>query len=258
MDGTAKNPSFKRMLARAGRILADAIIPPQCLVCRSELQDPSALCPKCWAGLHFIEAPRCDRLGTPFAYDEGEGAVSAAALADPPEWHRARAALGFNEAARGLVHALKYRDRHEAALLMARLMVRAGAEFFTDAHAVIPIPLHRYRLWTRRYNQSALLGQRVAAAAGLPFRPDFMTRVKRTRQQVGLDVSARRRNVRRAFAVPDRFRDQITGRNFVLVDDVMTTGATATACTEALMRAGAARVDVLVFALVLEPKRIHI
>jgi ComF family protein len=258
MDGAAAGFNAKRLLQRAGRIIADAIIPPQCLVCRSGLQEPSALCPQCWGGLQFIEEPCCDRLGTPFAYDEGEGAVSAAATAEPPDWHRARAAVGFNDAARGLVHALKYRDRHEAALLMARLTARAGVRLFDGAHAIIPIPLHRYRLWTRRYNQSALLGQRVAAAAGLAFRPDLMTRVKRTRQQVGLDHSARRRNVRRAFAVPERFLDQVSGRNFVLVDDVMTTGATAAACAEALLKAGAARVDVLVFALVLEPKRLHI
>ena len=238
-------------------MLADSVIPPQCLSCRDAIQEPGALCARCWAGLNLIEEPCCDRLGTPFAYDEGDGAVSAAALADPPAWHRARAAAGFNDAARGLVHALKYRDRHEASLLMARLMARAGARLFEEAHALIPIPLHRVRLWTRRYNQSALLAQRIAEATGLPFRPELLERVKRTRQQVGLDHTARRRNVRRAFAIPGRFADAVPGKNLLLVDDVMTTGATAAACSEALLKAGAARVDVLVFALVLEPKRIH-
>ena len=258
MAGALEQFDWKRLLAGAARLFADSIVPPQCLSCRSMVQDAGGLCPACWPQLQLIEEPCCERLGTPFAYDEGEGAVSAAALADPPQWNRARAAVAFNDAARGLVHGLKYRDRHETAELMARLMARAGAPLFADAHVIVPIPLHRFRLWTRRYNQSALLAQRIAAATTLRFQPELLARVKRTRQQVGLDHKARLRNVRRAFAVPGHLLDRVAGRNIVLVDDVMTTGATAGACAEALLKAGAARVDVLVFALVLEPKRIHI
>jgi ComF family protein len=244
----------RRMLRR----LADFLIPPQCLTCGLALAEPAAVCPGCWRQLRLIEAPCCDVLGTPFAYDQGEATVSPAALADPPEWNRARAAAAYGEVAKNLIHALKYRDRHEAGLVMARLMARAGRALLADADAVLPVPLHRLRLWTRRYNQSALLAQRIAELAGLAYRPELLVRSRATRRQVGLDHDRRRKNVLGAFRVPDAAKAEVRGRRILLVDDVMTTGATAGACAKALKRAGAKRVDVLVFALVLEPRGIHI
>ena len=154
--------------ARAGlRAVIDVIAPPNCLVCRERVLEPAALCPQCWKKITFIEAPCCDRLGIPFAYDQGDGALSAAAIADPPVWDRARSATAFNATSRELVHALKYQDRHEAALLMSRLMLRAAKPLLDGADAIVPVPLHRRRLWFRRYNQSALLAQRLAHGSGL-------------------------------------------------------------------------------------------
>lgn len=244
--------------ALACRRVIDWIVPPRCLGCAATVADPASLCAACWLKLNFIEEPRCGRLGIPFAYDQGDGVVSAAALADPPAWDEARAAVGYDEAARGLVQELKYRDRHEAAVLMTRLMRRAGDDVLGQADAVVPVPLHRWRLWRRRYNQSALLAQRIARASGCAFRPDLLERIRPTRPQVGLDIAARHSNVRRAFAVPSRSASHVYGKNIVLVDDVLTTGATAAACTGALRAAGAKRVAVLTFALVLEPRRLHI
>jgi ComF family protein len=243
----------RRMLRR----LADFLIPPQCLTCRQALAEPAAVCADCWRQLRLIEAPCCDVLGTPFAYDQGEATVSPAALADPPAWDRARAAVAYGEVAKNLIHALKYRDRHEAGLVMARLMARSGAALFAEADALLPVPLHRLRLWTRRYNQSALLAQRIAAFSGLAYRPELLIRSRATRRQVGLDHDRRRNNVKGAFRVPEAAKGEVRGRRIVLIDDVMTTGATAGACAKALKRAGAARVDILVFALVLEPRGIH-
>lgn len=200
----------------------------------------------------------CARMGTPFPYDQGSEMVSAAALADPPPWDRARAALLFDDVARGLIHALKYRDRHEAAAVMARLMWRAGSELLADTPIIVPVPLHRLRLWTRRYNQSALLAREVSRLSGAPLRPGLLKRHRATRSQAGLGEKERRRNVGQAFAVPDEGRATVRGRNIVVVDDVLTTGATAGACARALKVAGARRVDVLTFALVPQPKRLHI
>ncbi len=245
-------------LARAGRWSLDWLIPPQCLTCHGEVGEASGLCVACWTKLSFIEAPFCDRLATPLPYDQGEGVVSAAALADPPEWERARAAVIFDEAARVLVHALKYRDRHEAGLVMARLMQRAGADILERADAVVAVPLYRWRLWRRRYNQSALLAQHICRASGKPFCPGFLRRLRRTRSQTGLDHEERRRNVRNAFTVPEECLSRIAGKSIVLVDDVRTTGATLEACARALKAAGAAHVDVLTFALVPKPKQLHI
>jgi ComF family protein len=245
-------------LSLLGRWGLDWLIPPQCLACRDEVARASGLCVACWSKLSFIEAPFCEKLAIPFPYDQGQGALSAAALADPPLWDRARVALIFDDAARAMVHALKYRDRHEAGLLMARLMLRAGADILAGADGLIPVPLHRLRLWRRRYNQSAILARHISRDSGRPFCPGLLRRLRSTRSQTGLDQEERRRNVMGAFIVPEESRPLVVGKCFVLIDDVRTTGATLEACTRALKKAGAAQVDVLTFALVHKPKHLHI
>jgi ComF family protein len=243
---------------RLWRTVVDTVTPPRCLACHAEITGAASLCIACWQQLKLIEEPVCNVLGTPFAYEQGVGAVSAAALANPPPWDRMRAAAVYDEAARPLVHALKYRDTPEAGLMMARLMARAGRRLLEDADVIVPVPLHRWRLWRRRFNQSAFLAQKIAQASGKTYRPDVLTRVKATRSQVGLHEDERRRNVSRAFAVSATGSAQIAGKNLVLVDDVLTTGATAGYCATVLRQAGARRIDVLCFALVLEPARFHI
>ena len=247
---------------RAGRIIADFLLPPQCLSCRARVMEPATLCAECWRNLAFVTEPCCDRRGTPFAFDPGDGIVSAEALAHPPAWDRARAAVRFDERSRRLVHDLKYRDRHEVAALMARLMAVAGQSLMGESACVVPVPLYRWRLWRRRYNQSALLARRLCRSdapwGSLPFRPDLLERIRSTAAQVGLGYRERKANVRDAFQVPERLRGDIAGRTVLLVDDVITSGATANACAAALKKAGAARVNVLAFALVHDPERFHI
>jgi ComF family protein len=257
MDGAVREHG-RHLLRKFWRGTIDFVAPPRCLICHQPVIEPAGLCMSCWAGLRQIDEPLCDVMGTPFAYDQGEGSVSAAALAEPPAWDRARAAVAFDETSRPIIHALKYRDTQEAGLLMARMMGRAGRTLLAEAGMIVPVPLHRWRLWWRRFNQSAYLAQRLAEAAGKSYRPDLLQRVRATRSQVGLDHEARRKNVRRAFRLSAEGAGEVAGRRVLLVDDVMTTGATAGACAEALKAAGAAQVDVLTFALVLEPKRFHI
>jgi len=252
---------------RAGRFMADFLLPPQCLSCRERVMEPATLCAGCWRELAFVTEPCCDRRGLPFAFDPGEGIVSAAALAHPPSWDRARAAVRFDERSRRLVHDLKYRDRHEVAALMARLMAVAGQSLMAESACVVPVPLYRWRLWRRRYNQSALLARRLCrpdvpshppGGSNLPFRPDLLERTRSTATQVGLGYRERQANVRGAFQVPEAVRGDIAGTTVLLVDDVITSGATANACAAALKQAGAARVNVLAFALVHDPERFHI
>ena len=141
-------------------------MPPQCLACHALTADAGSLCPSCWSRLTLIEKPYCARLGIPFAYDLGEGALSAEAIADPPPFDRCRAVAAFDDVARQLVHGLKYRDRLELAQWMAGWMMRAGGELIAEAGVVVPVPLHRRRLWWRRFNQSALLARTVADGLG--------------------------------------------------------------------------------------------
>jgi ComF family protein len=243
---------------RLWRISIDFVAPPKCLVCRETVLEPASLCVSCWANLKHVEAPCCNVLGTPFAYDQGKGAISPAALAEPPNWDRARAAVTYDEASRSIVHALKYRDTMEAGLLMARLMARAGRHIAQEADVVIPVPLHCFRLWSRRFNQAAFLSQQLSREFAKPYMTDVLLRTKASRSQVGLSFDERRKNVAKVFLVTPEGAGKVAGRRVLLVDDVLTTGATAGSCAAVLKKAGATHVDVLTFALVLEPRRPHI
>lgn len=229
----------------------DLLLPPTCPSCGAATGVGHALCAPCWSTIRFIEPPLCPVYGTPFAYQMGEGIVSAEALADPPPFRRARSAAIYGDVARRLVHQLKYRDHPHVAHRMARAMSRAGRDLAPDCALIVPVPLYRWRLWKRRFNQSALLAAGIAHETGLAHDPFVLERVKPTRQQVGLSAAQRRDNVRGAFRVPDAMRGRIAGRGVLLVDDVYTSGATVKAATRALLRAGAGAVDVLTFARVM-------
>lgn len=244
----------QRLLAGARTMLRAALdlaLPRLCAACREPV-DGQGLCPHCWSKLSFISRPYCERLGVPFVYDPGPGILSMEAIADPPAYARARAAVRYDEVARTLVHALKYQDRTDLAPIMGRWMARAGGELLKDADMLIPVPLHWRRGWSRRYNQSGALGRVIERQTGVKLRGELLLRVRATEQQVGLSRPQRASNVQGAFEVsPDR-RSQIPGRRVVLIDDVLTTGATVDACARALLRAKAAQVDVLVFARVVD------
>jgi ComF family protein len=238
-----------RVWTRAGRAALDTLYPPICLACRAATSEAGALCSSCWRAMRFIERPFCDRLGTPFEHDLGEGLFSPQAVTDPPVFQRARAVARFEDGpARRLVHRLKYSDRGELAAPMGAWMARAGADVLAEADAITPVPLHARRLWTRRFNQAAALGREIARRAGKPFEPALLRRIKATRSQVGLSREQRVQNMQGAFrAAPAA---SVQGRRIALVDDVLTSGATANAAARALLGAGAAQVDLIVFARV--------
>ncbi len=236
----------------------DVVTPPKCLKCRDAVTAGATLCIPCWQKLKFLDEPVCDSLGTPFEYDEGPGMLSPEAIADPPEWDKARAATAFDDGSRHLIHLLKYQDTQEAGAMMARMMLGAGRKVIAEADVLIPVPLHRYRLWQRRFNQAAYLAAIIARQAEKPLAVDVLVRDKRTRQQVGLTAEERRKNVRRAFSVAPEKRPHVEGKTVLLIDDVRTTGATVGACARTLKDSGAVHVHVLTFALVLEPARLHI
>jgi ComF family protein len=234
------------------RFAFDFALPPLCPACRSVLGDGGGLCAACWSKLTFIERPYCERLGTPFPYDPGPGVLSTQAVNAPPAFDRARAAVRYDEIAQTLVHGLKYSDRLDLAPIMGRWMAKAGGEILAEAHALVPVPLHWRRLWARRFNQAAALATAISSAKGPPVLGDALRRVRPTRQQVGLTRADRATNVQGAFRVPDDKRPLVRGKRVVLIDDVLTSGATADTCARALRHAGAVAVDVLVFARVVD------
>jgi ComF family protein len=250
-------PAQSRSLANRAHGLArtalDLVFPPVCLGCETRLVDHDALCPACWRRIDFIRAPLCDRLGIPLPYDTGGTMISAAAAADPPDYGRARAVARFDGLMRDLIHTLKFADTHDGRRLFGRWLVTAGGGIVSDAGLLIPVPLARWRLLTRRYNQAQILAAEVGRMAGKPVAPMALVRARRTRPQVGLSRAERKRNVSGAFIVPPEAIPLVAGKAVVLVDDVITTGATVSAAARALKRAGAARVDVLALGLVCEP-----
>ncbi len=256
----ASAPFARRMLVglrSAWRMAVDVVYPPTCLACRAAIAEANSLCPQCWGAMTFIERPYCERLGTPFEQDFGESRLSREAVDDPPVFSRARAVAVFADGpARRLVHRLKYSDRAELARPMGAWMARAGAELLAEADVVTPMPLHRLRLWSRRFNQAAALARETARAAGKPYAPALLARVIATRSQVGLTRRQRAENVQHAFRAERGA--EVRGRRIVLVDDVLTSGATANAASRALLRAGAEQVDILVFARVVGGGRISI
>lgn len=255
----AKAPSrlaqMRGGLRTALRAALDLALPPLCPSCREPLGLGAGVCAACWSKLSLIEPPYCARLGIPFAYDPGPGLLSMEAIANPPAYDRARAAVRYDDTARALVLSFKYSDRLDLAPMMGRWMARAGRELLSDADALLPVPLHWRRLWARRFNQSAALAGTISKLCGVPVMHEALMRVRATPQQVGLSKTERADNVQGAFRVPPEEKARVAGRRLVLIDDVLTSGATADTCARALLRAGAAHVDVLVFARVVAPLR---
>lgn len=237
-------------LRRAGAALLDQLYPPLCLSCDTPVASADALCADCFKTLRPITAPLCPVLGIPFEVSLGPDARSAEAIADPPPFDRARAAVIYNDVARALVGKLKYGDRPELARFCARLMAQAGHELWGNDAVLVPVPLHPLRQLSRRYNQSTELARALARITRLPVDPSLVLRKKRTRQQVGLSADARQRNVAGAFAPHPLMLERLRGRRAIIIDDVMTTGATVKAVTRALRKGGADRIDVMTFARV--------
>jgi ComF family protein len=233
-----------------GAALLDQLYPPVCLSCDKPVATADALCADCFKALRPITAPLCPVLGLPFEASLGPDARSAEAIADPPPFDRARSAVVYNDIARALVGKLKYGDRPEIARFCARLIVQAGHELWGPDAILVPVPLHRRRQFSRRYNQSTELARALSRLTGIPVDPLLALRKKHTRQQVGLSGDARQRNVAGAFAPHPDVLLRLKGRRIILVDDVITTGSTVKAVTRALKSGGADRIDVVSFARV--------
>ena len=245
-------PTEPPLLVQARRLL-DWLLPPQCLACGAPTAAPGALCAECWREADFITAPMCRCCGLPFELAMPGGAVCGACLRDQPAFDRARAVMVYDELSRRMILGLKYADRTDMAPAFAEWLGRAGSDLIADADWIAPVPLHWTRLFRRRFNQSAELARKLARDNARAYTPDLLVRRRNTPSQAGLGGKGRRRNVRAAFAVKEAWRARIEGKGVLLIDDVMTTGATVSACARALKRAGAGAVDVLTLARVVRP-----
>lgn len=242
-------------LAMQRRVL-DVLLPPQCLCCGTPVMIQGLLCAACFGRIDFITEPCCARCGVPFATMAQADAerLCPTCRATPPLFGRARAALRYTGYSRQLILPLKHADRTELAALLALPMARAGGALLQDAEALVPVPLHRGRLFWRRYNQAALLAAAIGRIARVPAVLDGLVRQRATVPLGDQSATERADTVRGAFAMRPQRAASLAGRRIVLVDDVMTSGATANACAAVLLEAGARQVDVLVAARVPDPR----
>jgi ComF family protein len=236
------------------RSALDFVFPPLCIGCRALVAEPGSLCAACWQEVEFLDGPCCATCGFPFELDPGAGTQCAACLADPPAYDRARAVMRYDEESRGPILAFKHADRLDLVPGFARWLDRAGRTLLDDTDVIVPVPLHASRLWRRRYNQSAELARALGRLSRKPVEPLALSRVRATPSQGEMpSAGARRRNMQGAFRVPAARRARVEGRRVLLIDDVLTTGATVEACARALKRAGAEKVHVLALARVVRP-----
>lgn len=238
-------------MQKFGAAALGLLLPPQCLSCRAIVAAPGTLCGACFAKVRFLSAPCCAACGTPFEFDPGGADVlCGGCIRSRPAYDRARAVFRYDDSSRGLILAFKHGDRIDAAPAYARWLARAGGALLDGADLIAPVPLHWTRLFHRRYNQSALLANALARLTGRPAAPELLRRWRRTPSQGGLDRTERIRNVRGAFSVRAKSRPSVVGKRILLVDDVLTTGATVEACAKVLLKVGATAVDVLTLARV--------
>lgn len=234
-----------------GSWLLEFALPPRCAGCGAIVDDLHSFCPDCWGQVEFLGASGCETCGLPLAATEAEHC--AVCLANPPRINRTRAAVAYDDLSRGLVLRLKYGRKVAVAKTMARYMTPLITVDRPNA-LLVPVPLHRWRLWGRGFNQSALVARELSRATGIAAHPSAVKRVKRTPPLKGMSLSQRRRLVAGAFKVPDPA--VVEGRTIVLVDDVLTTGSTVEACARELLRAGAARVEMIGWARVVRPSQL--
>ncbi len=240
-------------MRRAVAAMASAIYPARCMVCETYTDAPGGLCPSCWHDTHFISGSTCTTCAAPLV-GEVSGAQCDTCLSFPPPWQRGIAVLNYEGSGRRMVQALKRYDRLDLTPTLSAWLHRAAAPVLQGTDIIAPVPLHPSRLMRRKFNQSAELARPLAELSGLAYTPDLLTRTRRTESQQGKDRIERIENLKAAIAPTPRHRAALAGKRVLLVDDVLTTGATLSACTEACFAAGAQNVSIVVLARV-EPRQ---
>jgi ComF family protein len=235
----SKNRRIVPLLFQGLVRIGDVLVLPSCPLCRRFLHQQEGICGACWQHLEFLTGPLCRVTGQPMAVDLGAETISLAARIRPPPYRMARAAFAYDGSAADLIKRFKFSDRPDLAKFLAPHMARAGQEINDPEAVYVPVPLHHWRLLARRFNQSAELCRALSVLTHYPMLLNVLLRIRPTRQQIGLNREGRRRNLSGAFAIAPKRAALIRDKPVILVDDVLTTGATIEACSRTLLKAGA-------------------
>lgn len=227
----------------------DIIFPPRCLSCKVYVESDGSLCHNCWEEIDFISSPQCSSCGTPLEFATSDGTICGQCIANPPKYTMARSVLRYNEKSSKLITNFKYYDNTHSSNHFAKWLLRAGKDMIGDVDIITPVPLHKLRLLSRRYNQCALICNRLSEMTGITSYNNLLIRHKNTKPQAGLAFNKRINNVKSAFKINHDLIEQINDKNILLIDDVMTTGSTIDSCTKTLLNSGARNVYVLTIAM---------
>lgn len=248
----------KYKISSIKNVILDVLFPPKCIICGKIISQDGCLCFTCWGKIDFITFPYCSCCGVPFSYEIEEDLICGKCILKKPKYDKAVAVFVYNKYSNDIIHKFKYNDCSYAAKTLSNWMVREGKKLISDTDLIIPVPLHKLRLMTRFYNQAALLAKFISKNTKIKCDFKSLKRVKNTKQQFGLTLKQRAKNVRNAFFIPEQFKENIKGKNILLVDDVMTTGATINACSYVLKKAGAKKVYVLTLGRTVKEEEIYI
>lgn len=229
----------------------DTVLPPRCVISGEAVERQGMVAAQSWAALNFIAPPYCACCGNPFAFEDHDDPKTMKCLDclnHSPSYDAVRSALYYDDASKKLVLGFKHGDQTHAVKAFIPWMLRAGQDLLSQTDYIVPVPLHRWRMLRRRYNQSALIAKSLGFQAGLPVLLDGLERVRPTVSQGKMNADLRRKNVVQAFEVRAEHMEKFRGKNILLVDDVFTSGATAAECAKTLKSAGAQSVFVLTLA----------
>ena len=239
---------FKTIIRPVAKRLLDIVYPPHCISCGVDIDKNGNVCAKCWGDISFITDPQCNVCGFPFDFEMQEGSICAGCTKNMPHFSKARAVFLYDDSSYRMITSFKYNDRVENRLAYARWMVRAGAGMLHEADLIIPVPLHFFKLIMRQYNQAALLAHELAKIVDKQVLANAITRKKYTKTQAVFSHKGRFKNIKGAFQINPKYQNLIANKKILLVDDVITTGATANECAKILLKSGAGRVELLTLA----------
>ncbi len=226
------------------RFFLDLLFPPQCIVCNNYAEQLN-ICGECWGKIAFITKPYCRICSYPFEYEEDEEAICGYCIKQKPKYDKAIAVFKYNEHSKALIHKFKYQDQLQILDFFVNLMLNMGQDVIKESHIIIPVPIHKFKLFNRGYNQAALLAMKLAANTQLEYLPEALSKKNNKTSQAGLTKEERKRNIKNSFVLNPKYAEQIQGKNILIIDDVITTGATIFECCKELKKAQPNKIFVL-------------